>query len=308
MDIQTLTINDAAYPKNLRNIHRPPKQLYVNGSLLPNDEWAVAIIGSRRASQYGIEVADRLGYELAVRGVTVVSGMARGIDTAAHRGALRAKGRTIAVMGSGHGNIYPPENMGLYKEIARTGAVVTEFEDAMEPFPYNFPQRNRIISGLSLGVVVVEAAKNSGALITADLALEQGREVFAVPGKISSVTSSGTNDLLKDGAKLIQSAEDIIEDLKTFEIAPLLGAALATKEEAVKNKVHAYVCKALTDDEKKIFMTLSDEPKYIDAIFEESALGAAMGSKALLSLELKKLIKALPGNKFVRKENTCQNI
>jgi DNA processing protein len=307
MKIQTLTIKDIDYPKNLRNIHRPPKQLYVNGAILPKDEWAVAIVGSRRASQYGIEVADRLGYELAVRGVTVVSGMARGIDTAAHRGALRAKGRTIAVMGSGHGNIYPPENAGLYKEIAATGAVVTEFEDSMEPLPYNFPQRNRIISGLSLGVVVVEAAKNSGALITADLALEQGREVFAVPGKISSVTSSGTNDLLKDGAKLIQSAEDIIEDLKTFQIAPLEGDALIDKEEVVSKKVKAYVQNSLTDSEKKIYSVLSDEPKYIDQIFEESALGAASGSKALLSLELKRLIKELPGKQFVRKENKCQN-
>lgn len=308
MKIHTLKISDTEYPKNLRNIHRPPKQLYVNGAILPKDEWAVAIVGSRRATQYGIEVADRLGYELAVRGVTVVSGMARGIDTAAHRGALRAKGRTIAVMGSGHGNIYPPENASLYKEIAATGAVVTEFEDAMEPLPYNFPQRNRIISGLSLGVVVVEAAKNSGALITADLALEQGREVFAVPGKISSVTSSGTNDLLKDGAKLIQSAEDIVEDLKTFRIAPLEGGALIDKEEAVSKKVKAYVQNSLTDSEKKIYSVLSDEPKYIDRIFEESGLGAGSGSKALLSLELKRLIKELPGKQFVRKENKCQNI
>jgi DNA processing protein len=274
----------------------------VNGELLPQDEMAVAIVGSRRATHYGLEVAERLGYQLAVRGVTVVSGMARGIDSAAHRGALRAKGRTIAVMGSGHGNIYPPENKKLYESIIKSGAVITEFEDTMEPLPYNFPQRNRIISGLSLAVVVVEAAKNSGALITADLALEQGREVFAVPGKISSTTSSGTHELIKDGAKLIQSADDIIEDLKTFEIEPLEGKAKEAKDEAIAVKTKTYVYNSLTDDERKIYKILSDEPLYIDEIFEKAELGASRGSKAILNLELKRLISELPGKQFVRKE------
>ncbi len=191
MAIRKIALDDLEYPKNLRNIHRPPKQLYVNGTLLETDEIAVALVGSRRASLYGIETSEKLAYELALRGVTVVSVMARGIDTAAHRGALKARGRTIAVMGSGHGDIYPPENVELYGQIIKSGAVVTEYENDMEPLPYNFPQRNRIISGLSLGVVVVEAAKDSGALITATIAAEQGREVFALPGKISSTTSSG---------------------------------------------------------------------------------------------------------------------
>src|SRR3989338_625396 len=182
--IRKITIEDAEYPENLKNIYDPPKVLHVNGRLLPQDKMAVALVGSRRASIYGLETCEHLAYELAAAGVTVVSGMARGIDSAAHRGALRAKGRTIAVLGSGHDNIYPPENVKLYAEIARSGAVVTEYENAAPPLPGNFPKLNRIISGLSLGVVVVEAARNSGALITARLALEQGREVLAVPGKI----------------------------------------------------------------------------------------------------------------------------
>ena len=177
--IRTISINDAEYPKILRTLHSPPKALYVNGSFKEEDDFAVAIVGSRRASRYGIEMGEKLGYDLALSGVTVVSGMARGIDSAAHRGALKAGGRTIAVMGSGHGHIYPAENKDLYKKIAESGAVISEFENDISPLPRNFPIRNRIISGLSLGIVVVEAAKNSGALIPTDYALEQGREVFA---------------------------------------------------------------------------------------------------------------------------------
>lgn len=211
--IKKISINDAEYPGILKKIHSPPKVLYINGSFKEEDDFAVAIVGSRRASRYGIEMSEKLGYDLALRGITVVSGMARGIDSAAHRGALKANGRTIAVMGSGHGHIYPAENKDLYKKIAESGAVISEFEDDVSPLPRNFPIRNRIISGLTLGIVVVEAAKNSGALITADFAIEQGREVFSVPGKISSLTSEGTHELIKDGAKLVASAEDIMEEL-----------------------------------------------------------------------------------------------
>jgi len=300
--ISKITIDDAGYPKNLRNIYDPPKALYVNGALLPQDETAVALVGSRRASHYGLETCERLAYDLAVRGITVVSGMARGIDSAAHRGSLRAKGRTIAVLGSGHNHIYPPENVKLYLGIAKTGAVVTEYEDDVEPLPFHFPQRNRIISGLALGVVVVEAAKNSGALITADLALEQGRDVFAVPGKISSVTSSGANDLIKDGAKLVQSADDIIEELRHMEIAPLSGEEKRKKEEAILRKTKAYICNTLTENERKIYRILSDEPMHIDEILEKTKLDISQGSKALLELELKKLIEGLPGKQFARKE------
>jgi DNA processing protein len=299
--IRKIAIGDAEYPNNLKNIYDPPKVLHVNGSLSGPDDMAVAIVGSRRATYYGLEMSEKLGFELASRGVTVVSGMARGIDSAAHRGALRAGGRTIAVMGSGHGHIYPPENEKLYARIAKAGAVVTEFDDDMKPLPYNFPQRNRIISGLSLGVVVVEAARNSGALITADFAMEQGREVFALPGKVSSATSSGTNQLIKDGAKLVETVDDIMEELKIVEIKPLAGEAKVNKDKAIAKKAQAYVYSSLTEDERKVYKILSDEPLHIDKVGSEAVLAASKLSKVMLSLQLKGLIKELPGKQFIRK-------
>jgi len=299
--IRTISINDAEYPQILKKIHSPPKALYINGSFKEEDDFAVAIVGSRRASRYGIEMSEKLGYDLALGGVTVVSGMARGIDSAAHRGALKANGRTIAVMGSGHGHIYPAENKELYKKIAEAGAVISEFEDDVSPLPRNFPIRNRIISGLTLGIVIVEAAKNSGALITADFALEQGREVFAVPGKISSITSKGTHELIKDGAKLVQSAEDIMEELGLHEIEP---AAVANErelmEEKISKKTARYVYNSLSCDERKVYKMLSDEPIYIDDVVKESGVELSLVSKVLLALELKRLIKELPGKQFVR--------
>lgn len=301
--IRKITVSDAEYPKLLKTLHRPPKALYVNGSFKEEDDLAVAIVGSRRASRYGIEMSEKLGYDLAVRGITVVSGMARGVDSAAHIGALKANGRTIAVMGSGHGHIYPPENKDLYKKISGSGAVVSEFEDDMLPLAQNFPIRNRIISGLSLGIVVVEAAKNSGALITADFALEQGREVFAVPGKISSLTSEGTHRLIKDGARLVQSADDIIEELSLCEAEPKSDPARDSKEEAISKKTKRYIYNSLTDNERKVYKILSDEPLYIDDVVEESGVGSRLASKVLLDLELKRLIKELPGKQFIRTEN-----
>lgn len=303
MVIRKITLDDSEYPKNLRNIHSPPKQLYVNGALLGQDETAVAIVGSRRASIYGLETAERLGYELGLRGVTVVSGMARGIDSASHRGALKAKGRTIAVMGSGHGVIYPPENKKLYSEIAETGAVVTEYDRDIQPLPNNFPARNRIISGLSLGVVVVEAARNSGALITSDFAAEQGRTVFAVPGKVSSGTSNGANALIKDGARLVQSVDDIIEELNLVEMLPAEGSLKERIGDKISKKTKAYIYNSLTENERKIYKILSDEPVYIDEIYAKSGLDQAKASKALLDLELKKLIRELPGKNYIRKES-----
>jgi DNA processing protein len=238
-----------------------------------------------------------------VRGVTVVSGMAVGIDTAAHRGALRASGRTIAVMGSGHGHIYPAQNKKLYEEIVSNGAVVTEYEDDMEPFAYNFPQRNRIISALSLGVIVVEAARNSGALITANFAAEQGRTVFAVPGKVSSATSSGTNELIKDGARLVQSVDDIVEELSLVEITPPSDQVRDKIDNRILKMTRAYVYNSLTEDERSIYKILSDEPVYIDEIMTRTGLSQAKMSRVLLDLELKNLIKEMPGKQFIRKEN-----
>jgi DNA processing protein len=301
--IRKITPDDPEYPANLRNIYDPPRVLYVKGGFDERDGVAVAIVGSRRASLYGLEMAEIFGYELASRGITVVSGMALGVDSAAHRGALKAKGRTIAVMGAGHGNIYPPQNKALYEKIAATGAVVTEYDNEVEPLPYNFPRRNRVISGLSLGVVVVEAARNSGALITANFAAEQGRTVFAVPGKASSHTSAGTNELIKDGAALVQSAEDVIEELSIKEIKPLnINSAGQDKTDGkIARMTKAYVLNSLTDDERKVYKALSDEPAHIDEITDSAGIDISRTSKALLALELKSLIKEAPGKRFVKK-------
>jgi DNA protecting protein DprA len=302
--IRKITVNDAEYPKNLRTLHKPPKALYVNGSFLKEDDLAVAIVGSRRASRYGLEMAEKLGFDLAIQGITVVSGMARGIDSAAHRGALKAKGRTIAVMGSGHDHIYPDENKDLYKKIAASGAVISEFENDVSPIPRNFPIRNRIISGLSLGIVVVEAAKNSGALITTDFAIEQGREVFAVPGNISSLTSEGTHQLIKDGARLIQSAEDIIEELSLHEIELVPDKKdEGLKKDDISKKTKKYIYNSLTDNERKVYKVLSDVPLHIDDVVKESGVDLSKTSNVLLGLELKRVIKELPGKQFIRLEN-----
>jgi DNA processing protein len=302
--IYTIAINDDEYPALLKNIHSPPRELYVKGSFKKfEDGNAVAMVGSRRASLYGLEMAEKLAYDLAIRGVTIISGMARGIDSAAHNGALRAKGRTIAVMGSGHNHIYPPENKKLYEQIAGNGAVITEFEDDVLPLAQNFPIRNRIISGMSLGLVVVEAAKNSGALITADFALEQGREVFAVPGKISSLTSEGTHALIKDGAKLVQTADDILEELKLHKIGPVTIEDKELRDKKIAKKTRAYIYNSLTNDERKVYKILSDEPLYIDDVVEKSKVAQTRISKILLNLEMKKVIRELPGKQFVLLRN-----
>ncbi|NQV04288.1 MAG: DNA-protecting protein DprA [Candidatus Omnitrophica bacterium] len=212
-NIKIISFLDKGYPKNLKNIYDPPMVLYVLGNVLLQDDAAIAIVGSRLASFYGIQQAECLGFELASSGITVVSGLARGIDSSAHRGSLRAGGRTLAVLGSGILNIYPQEHRKLARKISENGAVISEFPMMTIPERGNFPKRNRIISGLSLGVVVVEAAQRSGALITSDIAMEEGREVFAVPGRVDSITSKGTNKLIKQGAKLVETANDILEEL-----------------------------------------------------------------------------------------------
>lgn len=298
--IEKISIDDSRYPEILKNIHKPPQALYINGSFKEEDSNSIAIVGSRRATAYGLEMAEKIAFDIASRGVTVVSGMARGIDSAAHRGAIKAKGRTIAVMGSGHGHIYPPENIDLYGQIAASGAVITEFENDVVPLPRNFPIRNRIISGLSLGLVVVEAARNSGALITANYALEQNREVFAVPGKISSLTSAGTHDLIKDGARLIQSVDDIFEELRLREATPPAGKSRGSADSNISKMTKAYIYNSLTDDERKVYKILDNEPLYIDDLVEKSKVSLGSISKVILSLEMKKLIKQLPGKQFIR--------
>lgn len=289
VSLKKIKKSSKVYPDNLKNIYNPPEELFVDGEILPSDNNAIAIVGTRRASYYGMEQCEKLSYDLAIRGITIISGMARGIDSAAHRGALKAKGRTIAVLGSGHNHIYPPENKKLYGEIVKNGAVVSEYEPDMPPFRTNFPRRNRIISGMSKGVVIIEAPRKSGALITADFALEQGRDVFALPGNISSVRSSGTNALIKEGAKLVEGISDILEELKNV---------IDIKEiDSADSKPGLEKC---SSDEKMIFGILSDKSKSIDEISSIANLPVYKISEALLKLELKRLIKGLPGENFVR--------
>lgn len=211
--INVYTIHDSEYPENLKYIFDPPQVIYAQGTLMQEDTKAIGIVGSRKASDYGLKAAQRIAFRLAEMGFTVISGMALGIDSAAHRGALKAGGRTIAVCGCGLKQVYPASNYGLSRQIIKSGAMLSEYTYDTPAFPGQFPARNRIISGLSLGVIVVEAGEKSGSLITADFALEQGREVFAVPGNISSPNSRGTNSLIKNGAKLVSSIEDILEEL-----------------------------------------------------------------------------------------------
>lgn len=285
--VKVITFLDKDYPKNLKNIYDPPVVLYVKGEILPQDEVAIAIVGSRLASFYGMQSAERLGFELSSRGVTVISGLARGIDSKAHKGALKAKGRTIAVLGSGILYIYPEEHIDLAEEISKNGAVISEFPMATIPEKGNFPKRNRVISGLSLGVVVVEAAEKSGALITSDIAIEQGKDVFAVPGKIDSITSKGTHRLIKQGAKLAESADDILEELH-FQITS--EAKQDAETPAPK----------LDKEEILVYNLLSSEPKHIDELSEESSMGVTEISRVLLNLEIRRFVRQLPGKNFVR--------
>ena len=211
--MKIIKIGDENYPRNLINTYEPPEKLYVMGNEKILNDFSIGIVGSRNASKYGEDITKSLAYGLAKKGICIVSGMARGIDTAAHTGTLLAKGKTIAVLGSGFKHIYPKENESLFWEIINSGgAVLTEYEEDEMPNPKNFPMRNRIISGLSSGVIVTEAAARSGSLITADIALEQGKEIFAVPGNVFSATSKGTNELIKQGAKLTENIFDVLEE------------------------------------------------------------------------------------------------
>ena len=298
-----LTCRDPGYPKNLLQIYDPPPLLYVRGELEPGNPPMVAMVGSRRGSFYGRTVTKRISKELATAGVTVVSGMARGIDTSAHLGALEAGKRTVAVFGCGIDVIYPPENKKLFFDIIAHGAVISEFPLSTPPEGKNFPRRNRIISGVSLGVVIVEATADSGSLITAAHALEQGREVFAVPGNVGVATSKGTHKLIKQGAKLVEEAQDILT-----EILPQYGGPHAvdtvkkddflTKGSLAKGPPSAPA--VLSDAEDKILQFLSHTPLHIDEISRMSQMEIRRVSTVLLELELKGVISQLGGKMFVR--------
>jgi DNA processing protein len=290
---KVITIQDELYPANLKAIYDPPHVLYVKGELLPGDSLSVAVVGTRSASSYGKTVAEKLSNHLAARGVTVVSGMAYGIDTAAHKGALSAGGRTIAVMGNGLDVIYPSRNARLLEEIVSSGAAISEFPMGTQPLRGNFPRRNRLISGLSLGTLVVEAPERSGALITADYALEQSREVFAVPGQILSEMSSGTHSLIKQGAKLVESVEDILEELPSYALLPMEEEDLEIEEKRVELQ--------LSEDEYPVWKAVSVSPIHIDDISRQAGLPPYKVSAALVMLELKGLVQQLAGKMFTRK-------
>jgi DNA processing protein len=283
--VRVLTLESGDYPEELRNLDDAPLVIYMKGEIMEEDKYAVAIVGSRKPTPYGVSVAEKIASELAGMGLTVVSGGARGIDTAAHIGSVRSGGRSIAVMGSGIDVSYPSENRGLFERMSRSGAVLSEFAPGTPPGRENFPRRNRLISGLSMGVLVVEAASRSGALITARHALDQGKEVFSVPGNISSSASSGTNDLIKQGAKVVLRVEDIIE-----EIAPKLkGIAINRKKVEMA---------ALTEEEKALYDIMSPEPRHIDAISRESGMPVSKALGLLLGLELKDVVRQAEGKKF----------
>lgn len=291
--VKIITFLDKDYPENLKNTYDPPVVLYVKGDAIVRDDIAIAIVGSRRASFYGMQTAEKLGFELALRGITVVSGLARGIDSSAHKGALKANGRTVAVLGSGLGRIYPEEHKGLSEAICEKGAVISEFPMMRIPDRGNFPKRNRIISGLSLGVVVVEAAERSGALITADCALQEGREVFAVPGKVDSITSKGTNRLIKQGAKLAEGVDDVLEELNLSSYGDWTDIACSQQLEMVK----------LDKRESLVYNLLSSDPRHMDELSEESGIAIGELSAILLSLEIGKFARQLPGKNFVKRSN-----
>jgi len=283
-EAEILTPLHPAYPSALRTIGVPPEILYVRGTLREEDRAAVAVVGARRASSYGMAAAEWLGRELARGGVTVVSGLARGIDGAAHRGALAAGGRTIAVLGCGPDVVYPAEHADLMAQVIQAGAVISEFPPGTEPLPHHFPQRNRIISGLSLGVVVVEGRERSGALVTADCALQQGREVFAVPGSVFAETSYLPHRLIQEGAKLVTTVEDILNELRLPQRPSPLPEPVPT----------------LTGAEATVYAQLSLDPQHIDALALRCALQVAEVGRALLALELQGLVRALAGQRYVR--------
>jgi DNA processing protein len=283
---------DDDYPELLRQIYDPPMVLYVKGSITRKDKNSVAVVGSRRTTPYGQETARRLAYQLAYLGVTVVSGGARGIDTAAHQGAMRAKGRTIAVLGNGINIVFPPENVGLFERIPEQGAVMTQFPFNRRADKQSFPIRNRIVAGMTLGTVVVEANLSSGALITGNMAVDNGRQLFAVPGRIDSPQSKGCHELIKKGAKLCEGAEDVLSEFEY--LFPPGNRVPSAADMGVLPAIE------LTVNEKAVYDAVSDEEQPMDHIIRLSGLPASAVAVAVLSLQMKRLLRQLPGGIFAR--------
>ena len=302
LGVWIMHLRDRRYPPVLKRIYDPPPILYVKGTLGREDNLAIAIVGSRRCSLYGSEQASRLAHLLAASGFTIVSGMARGIDTAAHQGALAAEGRTIAVQGCGLANVFPPENARLSKLISACGACISELPLRYEPLAENFPPRNRIIAGLSLGTIVIEAGLGSGALISAKTALESNREVMAVPGKIDSPLSKGPHQLIKQGARLVESAEDVMETLGYIGEQLKEHTALRAKQasERVERPLFEPPRLRLKGHEKIVYESLGKEPLHIDQIIAKTNLPPGTVNATIVSLRLKAVIQQLPGNRFRR--------
>jgi DNA processing protein len=283
--VSAITWNDDAYPPRLKEIFDLPPVLYIRGELTNADEWAVSVVGTRRPTAYGRQVAEHLTSDLAVQGITIVSGLARGIDAIAHRAALERGGRTVAVMACGLDIVYPPEHLKLAQEVREAGALVSDYPLGTQPRGEYFPRRNRIMSGLSLGVLVVEGDVKSGAMITAGLALEQNREVFAVPGSVFSPQSRGTHRLLQEGAKLVQNAQDVLEEL---------NLTMVPQQLEMKTLIPA------DDTEQKLLRHISTEPIHIDEVRRRSGLPIATVSSALAMLELKGLVRQMGSMSYVR--------
>jgi DNA processing protein len=289
--IRIITEQEQEYPRALLEIVDPPGVLFLRGSLRPTDALAIAIVGTRHATAYGKQQAERLAGGLARAGMTVVSGLARGIDAAAHRGALQAGGRTLAVLGSGVSNIYPPEHVELAGQVVAGGALLSESPPESPPLPGAFPQRNRIITGMSLGVIVVEAAQRSGALISARHAMEQGREVFAVPGRVDSRVSGGCHRLIRDGAKLVESVDDVLE-----ELGPMVEAAPQPDGSQVRRPAELQ----LNEVERKVLDQIDTAPTDIDTIMTAADLPVPRVLATLSVLEMKRLIRRVSGNQVIR--------
>ena len=281
-----VTTDDSEYPALLRQIYDPPLVLYVRGTLRPEDAYAIAMVGTRQSTLYGRQTAERLARQLAASGVTVVSGGARGIDSASHEGALQSGGRTIAVLGTGLDIVYPAENVKLYQRIAEQGAVITQFPFGRKGDKQSFPIRNRIVAGMTQGTVVVEANRSSGALITANFAAEYGRTVYAVPGRVDSPRSAGCHDLIKDGAQLCESAEDVLAEFAHLQ--------------AIEPEEPEIPMPTLSHPEQQVFHVLTHEEMQQDEIIRRSELPAAQVSVILLQLEMKKLVQQHPGRLFTR--------
>jgi DNA processing protein len=302
---RVITQKDPLFPRALREIYNPPIVLYVWGTLTEHDHHAVGIVGSRKTSHYGLSCAKKLAYQIAYSGITVVSGLARGIDTAAHQGALAAKGRTLAVIGSGFLELYPPENAGLAEKIAASGAVLSEYPMKFPPSPQNFPYRNRIVAGWGSGLLVVEAGLNSGALITANQAAEHGRQVYAVPGPIDRPTSAGSNRLIQQGAKLVTSAADVLEDLENlFPSTHLVSRRSSSAESPLAATGIAHTAPrsdwAPSAEALSVWSALSDSPTPLDGIAEVTGLSVQRVLSLLLDLEMRRRVKQLPGKHFVK--------